>query len=122
MFWMFVFFGIYFVCNTYILNQYKVNTIEVFMQKETVFSMKLESDLRASFMAEAEAAHRPASQILRDLMREFIQRQKNAREYEEFLRQKVELARDQIHSGLVISNNEVEADFSARRSAKKKKL
>jgi predicted transcriptional regulator len=92
------------------------------MQKETVFSMKLESDLRASFMAEAEAAHRPASQILRDLMREFIQRQKNAREYEEFLRQKVELARDQIHSGLVISNNEVEADFSARRSAKKKKL
>ncbi len=92
------------------------------MQKETVFSMKLESDLRASFMAEAEAMHRPASQILRDLMREFIQRQKNAREYEEFLRQKVEVARDQINSGLVISNSEIEADFSARKSAKTRDL
>ena len=45
------------------------------MSKEAVFTMKLEPELRAEFMAEAEAAHRPASQILRDLMREFVQRQ-----------------------------------------------
>lgn len=43
------------------------------MSKEAVFTMKLEPQLRAEFMAEAEAAHRPASQVLRELMREFIQ-------------------------------------------------
>jgi hypothetical protein len=31
--------------------------------------MKLEPDLRDEFMAEAEAIHRPASQVLRELMR-----------------------------------------------------
>ena len=29
------------------------------MAKEAVFTMKLEPELRAEFMAEAEAAHRP---------------------------------------------------------------
>ena len=49
------------------------------MTKEAVFTMKLEPELRAEFMAEAEAVHRPASQILRDLMREYVQTQREAR-------------------------------------------
>lgn len=44
--------------------------------KEAVFTMKLEPELRADFMAEAKASHRPASQLLRELMRDFVQRQK----------------------------------------------
>jgi predicted transcriptional regulator len=44
------------------------------MAKEAVFTMKLEPELREQFMAEAEASHRPASQVLRELMREFIER------------------------------------------------
>ena len=52
------------------------------MAKEAVFSMKLEPELRDDFMAEAEAAHRPASQILRELMRDFVRRQREAREYD----------------------------------------
>jgi len=46
------------------------------MSKEAVFTLKLESDLRVAFMSEAQAAHRPASQVLRELMREFVQRQR----------------------------------------------
>lgn len=34
------------------------------MPKEAVFTMKLEPELRAEFIAEAEAAHRPASQVV----------------------------------------------------------
>ena len=49
------------------------------MSKQAVFTMKLEPELRAEFMAEAEAAHRPASQVLRELMREFVQRQRESR-------------------------------------------
>jgi predicted transcriptional regulator len=46
------------------------------MPKEAVFTMKLDSDLREAFMSEAQAAHRPASQVLRELMRVFVQRQR----------------------------------------------
>lgn len=86
------------------------------MSKEAVFTMKLESELRAEFMAEAEASHRPASQILRELMREFVQRQRQAREYEEFLRGKVDSAREQIRAGEYASADDVEARSAARRA------
>lgn len=46
------------------------------MFKEAVFTMKLDPELRAEFMVESEAAHRLASQILRDLMREFVSPQR----------------------------------------------
>ena len=87
------------------------------MSKEAVFTMKLEAELRDDFMAEAEAARRPASQILRELMREFILRQREAREYDEFLRRKVEAGRAAMHAGIGHSNDEVEALFAARRAA-----
>ena len=86
------------------------------MPKEAVFTMKLEPELRAEFIAEAEAAHRPASQVVRELMREFIQRQRQAREYEEFLRHKVEAARDSMRAGVGRLNDEVEAEFATRRA------
>ena len=86
------------------------------MPKEAVFNMKLELELRAEFRAEAEAAHRPASQVLRDLMREFVQRQRDAREYEQFLQRKVKTARTSMRAGRGQSNSEVEAEFATRRT------
>lgn len=86
------------------------------MSKEAVFTMKLEPELRAEFMAEAEAAHRPASQVLRELMREFVQKQREARDYEEFLRRKVDAARSSMRAGVGRSSDEVEAKFAARRA------
>ncbi|MHB1321990.1 MAG: hypothetical protein ACYCY0_10580 [Acidithiobacillus ferrivorans] len=86
------------------------------MSKEAVFTMKLEPELRDEFMAEAEAAHRPASQVLRELMREFVQRQREAREYDEFLRSKVEAGRASMRADRGRTNEEVEAAFAARRA------
>lgn len=85
------------------------------MSKEAVFTMKLEPELHAEFMAEAQAAHRPASQVLRELMREFVQRQRGAREYEEFLGRKVEAGRSSMRAGVGHSHDEVEATFAATR-------
>ena len=87
------------------------------MSKEAVFTMKLEPELRAEFMAEAEAAHRPASQVLRELMREFVQRQREAREYDQFLQRKVEVARSSMRARRGRSNAKVEAEYSARRAS-----
>jgi hypothetical protein len=86
------------------------------MSKEAVFTMKLEPELRDAFMAEAQAAHRPASQVLRELMREFVQRQRSAREYEDFLRGKVDAARASLRAGQGRPGGRVEAEFAARRT------
>lgn len=60
------------------------------MSKEAVFTLKLESALRDQFMAEAEAAHRPASQLVRELMRDYIDRQRAAREHDAWVRAEIE--------------------------------
>lgn len=86
------------------------------MPKDAIFTMKLEAELRDEFVAEAEAAHRPASQVVRELMREFVRRQREERDYDAFLRSKVELSRASKRAGRALSNEEVEADFAARRS------
>jgi len=86
------------------------------MPKEAVFTLKLEAELRDEFMAEAEAAHQPASQVARELFREYVRRQREAREYDNFLRQKVEAGRASIRAGKGATNEEVEAAFAARRA------
>ena len=86
------------------------------MPKEAVFTMKLESDLRAAFMAAAVADDRPASQIVRELMRDYIARQRQTREYDDYLRRKVEIARVSVRAGRGRSNDEVDAEFAKRRA------
>ena len=81
-----------------------------------VFTMKLESELREAFLDEAKASHRPASQILRELMREFVKSQREEREYKEFLRRKVEVARVSMGSDLGRLNQDVEREFAAKRA------
>ena len=87
------------------------------MAKEAVFTMKLEPELRAEFMAEAASEDRPASQVLRELMRGYIEQRRQAREYDDYLRDKVEKARDSMRAGQGRSNDEVEAKFAVRRAS-----
>jgi len=84
--------------------------------KEAVFKLTLESDLREAFLAEAAAMDRPAAEVVRDLMREFVERQRRAREYETFLHQKVAQARRSMATGTGRPDAEVAADFATRRA------
>ena len=90
------------------------------MSKAPMFTVKLERELRDAFMA--EAIHRSASQVMRELMREFIERQRQAREYDALLHAKVDTARAQIASGPVARDADVEARFAARRAAPRAKV
>ncbi len=45
------------------------------MSKEVQMSIKMEPELREQFMAVAAVMHRPAAQIVRELMRSYIARQ-----------------------------------------------
>ena len=86
------------------------------MSKAAVFTMKLEPELRAKFLAAAEASHRPASQVVRELMREYVQREQERHDHSAFLHRKVEAARASSRVGQGRSNEAVEADFAARRA------
>ena len=86
------------------------------MSKEAVFTMKLEPELREQFMAEAAASHRPASQVLRGLMRDFIARQQQVRAHDVFLAGKVEAGRLSMRAGVGRSNDEIETEFAALRA------
>jgi gamma-glutamylcysteine synthetase len=92
------------------------------MPKQAVFTMKLETELRDAFMAEAETVQRPASQIVRELMRGFVARQREERDYDQFLRHKVEAARASIQAGHGRSNQDVEAVFATRRAHLQRKV
>ncbi|QPL36730.1 antitoxin of toxin-antitoxin stability system [Thalassospira sp. B30-1] len=70
------------------------------MSKEAVFTMKLEPELRAEFMAEAAGEDRPASQIMRELMRGYIAQRRQAREYDNYPRHRTEDGRPSMLSDL----------------------
>ena len=86
------------------------------MGTKAVFTMKLEPDLRDSFMAETAADDRPASQVVRELMRDYIERRRHERAYNAYLGRKVGKARASMLDGLGRSQEAVEADFAARRA------
>ena len=86
------------------------------MLKEAVFTMKLEPELRADFMAEVAGEERPASQVMRELMRGYIEQRRQAREYDDYLRRKVEAGRASMRAGCGRSNEEVETTFVAKRN------
>lgn len=85
------------------------------MSTKVIFTMKLEPELRDMFMAEAAADDRPASQVVRELMRDYVNQRRQAREYEAYLSHKVEIARADKAHGRSFSNEEIEAEFAAAR-------
>ncbi len=87
------------------------------MSKEAVFTMKLEPQLRDQFMAAAQALQRPASQVLRELMRGFVQEQQHNQDYETYLNAKVNASRASLQAGLGAGNATVQAQFAAKRAA-----
>lgn len=89
------------------------------MSKDAVFTMKIEPELRDAFMAEAAASHRPASQIVREAMRDFIDKQKKQREYDAwFLAEMEEGIREADDPNTVwIPHEEVKADMERQRQS-----
>lgn len=86
------------------------------MAKEAVFTMKLEPELRDAFMAAAAAADRPASQIVREMMRGYVAKRKEERDYDDFVRRKVEKSMQSVEAGRVRSREEANAEFERWRA------
>lgn len=87
------------------------------MDKQTNFNMKIEPTLKREFIAAATASDRTASQLVRDMMRDYIKKQQKEASYNEFLRKQVEAGRKDFREGRYHTNDEVEAFFKAKRKA-----
>lgn len=88
------------------------------MPKGVMFTLKLEPELRDAFMAEAAAADRPASQFVREFMRDFVRRQRQAREHDAWFRGEVEQGMREADDPAVrrIPQEEVAGDWQRRRT------
>jgi metal-responsive CopG/Arc/MetJ family transcriptional regulator len=87
------------------------------VSEETKLTVTLDVQLRDAFLAEAAAQGYTASQVFQDLVREYLDRSRNTRDYEEFLRSKVEAARASMRDAGGIPGEQVEAEFAAWRAA-----
>ena len=85
------------------------------MAKESVFTLKLEEDLRDAFMAEAAALDRPASQLVREFMRDFVRSRREEREHDTWFRAEVEKALKDKRP--TIPHEKVQKYFASRRTA-----
>lgn len=84
------------------------------MAKDAIFTVKLESELRDAFVAEAKAVDRPASQLVREFMRGFVEHQRQEREHDAWFRDQVQEALDDRKPG--VAHDEVMAQMRASRS------
>ncbi len=87
------------------------------MSKNAIFTMKLDPELRDNFMAAAKAADCPASQLVRDFMRDYVANHQERQDYNAWLALKVERARESLRNGEGIDNAQVEREFAELRKA-----
>lgn len=89
---------------------------------EATFTFRVDEMLKSEFATAAKARDRSGAQLLRDFMREFVQKQKEAAEHEIWFRQQVQKGQNSADAGYLVPADEVEAQFEARRAATKRKL
>lgn len=89
---------------------------------KTTFTFRVDETLKNEFAIAAKARDRNAAQLLRDFMRDFIQQQQEAVDYDAWFRRQVQIGLDSAHAGRLIPAAEVETKFAARRAATRRRL
>ena len=89
---------------------------------ETTFTFRVEEDLKAKFSNAAKANDRTGAQLLRDFMRDFVQRQQEAAEHDTWFRRQVQIGLDSADAGHLVPGDQVEAEFAARRAKTRRRL
>jgi len=85
---------------------------------QVTFTFRVDEDLKAAFTETAKAQDRTSAQLLRVLMRNAVQREEEAREYDAWFRAEVEQGLREADDPMVkrIPNEEVESDWRRQRA------
>jgi predicted transcriptional regulator len=87
----------------------------------TTITFEIDENLKQQFAEVARAHHCSAEELLPHLVREFVEAESDP-EYNEWFRQQVQIGLDDANAGRMISSEEVEAEFAARRAETLRKL
>lgn len=79
-------------------------------------NLRIDAELKDAFMAAAKSMDRNGSQLIRDFMRQTVERQHNA-----WFREQVNAGRQQLERGEVIPHDTVEASTAVWRDEMMKK-
>jgi predicted transcriptional regulator len=89
---------------------------------EATFTFRVEDALKTAFSEAAKAHDQTGAQLLRGFMRDYVKRQQDEAEYDAWLRRQVQAGLDSANAGNLISAEEVETAFAARRAETRRKL
>jgi len=89
---------------------------------EAIVTFEVDETLRDEFVRATAADDRSDAQVLRDLMREYVQRQRGATEDDAWFRDQVRDGLASARAGRLIPGAEVEAHFAAKREATRRRL
>ena len=89
---------------------------------EATFTFRVDDALKADFTNAAKASDRTGAQLLRDFMRDFIRQQQDAAEHDAGFRRQVQIGIDSANAGNLIPAAQVEARFSERRAATRRRI
>lgn len=89
---------------------------------ETTFTFRVDEALKAEFSTAAKSRDRNAAQLLRDFMRDFIRQQQETAEHDVWFRRQVQAGIDSANAGNLVSSNEVESRFAAKRAATRQRI
>lgn len=89
---------------------------------ESTFTFRVDETLKTNFTTAARARDRTGAQLLRDFMREFVQRQQEAAEHDAWFRRQVQSGIDSANAGDLIPSDEVEAEAAAWRAETRRKI
>lgn len=100
-------------------------THENSIMSEATFTFRVDEALKNEFATAAKARDRTGAQLLRDFMREFVQKQQEVAEHDAWFRREVQAGLDSANSanaGRLVPASEVEAKFAARRAVTRRPL
>jgi predicted transcriptional regulator len=89
---------------------------------EATFTFRVEDALKSAFSEAAKAHDQTGAQLLRSFMKDYVKRQQDEAEYDAWFRRQVQAGLDSANAGNLISAEEVEAEFAARRAETRRKL
>jgi predicted transcriptional regulator len=89
---------------------------------EATFTFRVNEILKEEFATAAKACDHTGAQLLRDFMREFVGRQREAVAHDVWFGQQVQAGLDAANTGDLISSEELEAEAAAWRAEIRRKL
>lgn len=88
----------------------------------TTFNFRVDENLKTEFATAAKSLDRSGAQLLRDFMRDFVQKQQEMAAHDAWFRQQVQAGIDSANAGDLISTDEVEAEAAAWREQTRLKM